>query len=443
MRALPLLAALALSLVSAAAYAATYHIGGDQQYATIQDLLEEVTPVDNDVILVHPGTYPAFRIEKGGGSSPETAPVIRAYDMSDRPVFDAAGAANCCEFNHGVGKWYALEGVEICNASMRGVFNVECGLVLRHCYIHDCRNGFMGGMHNTRDSSPGYLIAEHNEFARNGQGVYAHQLYVQEYWTVFRYNYIHDNTGGTCYKDRSRYSLVAYNLIEQGDEAMYTIEFCGCGDDAAPSYTQTAVMIGNIVTKHHGGNRWLFVGNERKEGGAEGHLNIGRLHLINNVFYSEEHTGPIIGDDEGSIITAHNNIFHSTTSTGIAAPVDMADGPGRFEESRNNWVRTGMAVPDAFVDTVFGDGPGCVNIAWQGGDFHLAPGSPCIDAAYQEMAPAVPLEYAHPSGYTFRLPDEALDIGPFEYCPRPPAGARVPVGPGAGDEERPGGGSAP
>jgi hypothetical protein len=121
----------------------------------------------------------------------------------------------------------------------------------------------------------------------------------------------------------------------------------------------------------------------------------------------------------------------------------MADGPGRFEESRNNWVRTGMAVPDAFVDTVFGDDPGCVSIAWRGGDFHLAPGSPCIDAAYQEMAPAVPLEYAHPSGYTFRLPDEALDIGPFEYCPRPPAGARVPVGPGAGDEERPGGGSAP
>jgi hypothetical protein len=415
MRALPLLAALALSLVSAAAYAATYHIGGDQQYATIQDLLEEVTPVDNDVILVHPGTYPAFRIEKGGGSSPETAPVIRAYDMSDRPVFDAAGAANCCEFNHGVGKWYALEGVEICNASMRGVFNVECGLVLRHCYIHDCGNGLMGGMHNCRDATPGYLIAEYNEFARNGSGIYAHQLYVEEYWTIFRANYIHDNTGGSCYKDRSRYSLVAYNYIEQGEGATYAIEFCGCGASAAPGYTQTAVMIGNVVTKRGGGNRWLFLANIRKEGGAEGKLNIGRLHLVNNTFYSEDHSGPMLADDEGSIISAHNNIFHSATCGKIVDQVDLAAGPGKFLPSRNNWVRTGIAVPEQFAATVFGDDPGCLKVAWQGGDFHLAAGSPCIDAGDVALTPLPMLEYLHPLSYTFRLSDQAVDIGAFEY----------------------------
>ena len=35
--------------------------------------LAEVTPGDGDVILVHPGTYPAFRVRAGGGSTPETA----------------------------------------------------------------------------------------------------------------------------------------------------------------------------------------------------------------------------------------------------------------------------------------------------------------------------------------------------------------------------------
>jgi hypothetical protein len=59
------------------------------------------------------------------------------------------------------------------------------------------------------------------------------------------------------------------------------------------------------------------------------------------------------------------------------------------------------------------------------------------------MAPTATLEYAHPSGYTFRLPDGTLDIGPFEYCPMPPADQRVLVEPAAGAEEPPAGRTAP
>jgi len=72
--------------------AATYHVGKGQRFATMQDLLSAVALVDHDVVLVHPGTYPPFVVERGGGSSPETAPVIRASDVTRRPVFDAAGA---------------------------------------------------------------------------------------------------------------------------------------------------------------------------------------------------------------------------------------------------------------------------------------------------------------------------------------------------------------
>jgi len=415
MKAVVLAAAVLLSLaLVGAAQAATYHIGADQQYQTIQGLLEEVTPGDNDVILVHSGTYPAFRIETGGGSRPETAPVIRAYDMNDRPVFDAAGASNCCEFQQGEGKWYALEGVEIKNATFRGVFNIECGLVLRHCYIHDCHDGFMGGMHNSSAETPGYLIAEYNEFARNGSGAYAHQLYVQEYWTIFRGNYIHDNTGGCAYKDRSRYSLLECNYIEQGPGAGYTIELCGCDADAAPSYTQSAVMIGNVVTKKKGANPWLFVANIRSEGGAEDHLNTGVLYLINNTFYTEDHTGPMLGTDQGSVVYADNNIFHSATSKKIVEQVMDATGPGEFGPSHNNWVTNGMETPKEFVGTISGDDPGCVKVAWQAGDFHLKEGSPCINAGRQDAAPAANLEYAHPRGCTFRVPDGKVDVGAFE-----------------------------
>jgi len=419
MRALALLPLVwgSLALTPGLAPAASYHVGKGQQYESMQALLAAATPGDYDVILVHPGRYPAFRVETGGGSSPDSAPVIRAYDRSQRPVFDAGGEANCLEFHHPTGRWYAIEDLEIRNASFRGVFNVECGLVMRRCYVHDCRNGFMGGMHNTRDESPGYLIAEHNEFARNGSGIYAHQLYMQQRRVVFRYNWVHDNTGGSAYKDRSRESLVEYNLIEQGPGATYAIEFCGCGDDAAPDHTQTATMIGNVVTKKGGGNRWLMLANIRSEGGARGALNVGRLYLVNNTFYSEDHTGPMLAGDDGSVIVAHNNIFHSATSPKLWDQVMDATNPGRFELSESNWVRAGMEVPPALNNTIFGADPGLVRAETSGGDFRLAPGSPCINAGAHHPAPPPALEYRHPCGFAFRPQDSTVDVGAFEARP--------------------------
>ena len=71
------LALLALLLVavwcSGAALAATYHVGSGQTYSTLNDLYSSITPGDNDVILVHPGTYGTIAIYSGGGSSQATA----------------------------------------------------------------------------------------------------------------------------------------------------------------------------------------------------------------------------------------------------------------------------------------------------------------------------------------------------------------------------------
>ena len=81
-----------------AAVATEYHVGSGQTYATVNDLLLVVTLGDNDIVWVHPGTYPNFWVKAGGGSSEAAAVQIRAWDPNNKPIFDAAGANNCAQF---------------------------------------------------------------------------------------------------------------------------------------------------------------------------------------------------------------------------------------------------------------------------------------------------------------------------------------------------------
>jgi PKD repeat protein len=426
-----LLAAVCLTVaLSGMALATEYHVGPGQPYATMNDLLIAVTLGDNDIAWIHPGTYPAFWVRAGGGSTQAAAAQIRAWDISDKPVIDAAGAANAVQFEDPsgaftlVGKWFLIDGLEVKNASSRGIFYVSTNLVMRHCYIHDCHNGIMGGYHNNRTAALGFspseegnLIAEYNEFYRDGSGTFAHPCYLQSNHTEFRYNWIHEPTGGSSYKDRSTDSVLEYNYIEQGDAgANYTIEFCGFDDNNMPDIPQYATMIGNVVVKNDGGNAWLFVANERAEGNPNRYQNIGYLLMVNNTLYSINHTGPMLAGDDGSIITAHNNVFQSTTCNRILDKVNLAKTPGAVLTSYNNWVNSRMTVPAAFTGTVFGTDPGCVNATWPLGDFHLAAGSQCTNAGRNDVGDLPVKEYAHPLSWVARSSDGAVDIGAYEYA---------------------------
>ncbi len=420
-----LLLLVGLSLTSLAA-ATEYHVGAGQQYATMNDLLSAVTLGDNDIVWVHPGTYSNFWVKAGGGSSRDAAVQIRAWDPNNKPVFDAAGADNCVQFEDPdglgmVGKWFLIDSLEVTGAASRGIYNVSCNIVVQNCYVHDNHNGYMGGWHNCRDDERGDAIFEGNEFYRNGSGNYAHQLYMEGYIAEFRYNWVHENTGGLSYKDRSRDSTVEYNYIEQGPNGVYTVEFCGFDDKDMPDIPQYAKMIGNVVLKNGGGNHWLFIGNERSEGGQHKYDNIGYLTLVNNTFYTQDHTGPMLGTDDGSIVTAHNNIFHSTTCDRIIDKVDIAKSPGTVETSYNNWVDSRMTVPAEFTGTVFGTDPGLVDCSWPLGDFHLTASSPCINAGRNDVSDLPTKEYSHPCGWVDRYSDGAIDIGAYEYYGAPVA----------------------
>ena len=423
-----LLLVLGCIALASAALATEYQVGAGQQYATINDLLLVVTLGDNDIVWVHPGTYPAFWVKTGGGSSQAAAVQIRAWDPNNKPIFNAAGANNCAQFEdpdsvYGlVGKWFYINGLEITGAASRGIYNVSCNLIVRNCYVHDNNNGYMGGWHNCRDAERGDAIFEYNEFYRNGSGAYAHQLYMEGYNAEFRYNWVHENTGGLPYKDRSRNSIVEYNYIEQGPNGYYGFEFCGFDDNAMPDIPQYATVIGNVFLKNAGQNAWLFLANERSEGNPNNFQSIGYLTMVNNTCYSQNHTGPMLAGDDGSIITAHNNIFQSTTCNRIMDKIQKARTWGQVLTSYNNWVNSQMTIPSGFTGTVFGTNPGWVNGVWPLGDYHLAAGSQCINAGRNDVGGLPAKEYSQPCNWVARASDGAIDIGAFEYssAPAPP-----------------------
>jgi PKD repeat protein len=409
------------------AAATEYQVGAGQTYATVNDLLLVVTLGDNDIVWVHPGTYPNFWVRTGGGSSQASAVQIRAWDPNNKPIFDAAGANNCAQFEdpesvYGiVGNWFWIEDLEITGAAYRGIYNVSCNIIVTNCYVHDNYNGYMGGWHNARDAERGDAFFEYNEFNRCGGGAFAHPMYMEGYIAEVRYNWIHDSTGGNSYKDRSRDSILEYNYISAGGVGYRAVQFCGFDDNQmASDIDQYATVIGNVLTQNGGGNPWLFIANERTEGGRG--KNTGYMTMTNNSCYTENHTGPMIAGDNVAVTTLHNNIFHSTTCDRMFDKIQGQRTYGVVNTSYNNWVRTGIATVPAMVNTVVGTSPGWVNGAWPLGDFHLTAGSQCINAGNNSVPDLPAVEYDHPANWVDRYSDGQIDIGAYEYVggPAPP-----------------------
>jgi PKD repeat protein len=254
----------------------------------------------------------------------------------------------------------------------------------------------------------------------NGSGNFAHQFYMEGYIAEVRYNWAHVATGGITYKDRSLDSILEYNYLSAGGDGNRVFEFCGFDDNQMPSeQDQYAMVIGNICIQNAGSNPWLFLSNERTEGGRG--KNTGYMTMVNNSCYGESLTGPVIAGDTVSDITLHNNIFH-TNCDRMFDKVQGQRNYGTVNTSYNNWVTTGCTLHGNMVDTVTGTDPGYVDADWPHGDFHLTSSSPCIDAGKNSVGNLPTKEYDHPCGWVTRSSDGEIDIGAHEYegGPQPP-----------------------
>lgn len=274
-----------------------------------------------------------------------------------------------------------LSGASVVDLNGAGIRAEGTNLTLRNCYLHDNQEGILGGA--------GEVLIESTEFARNGNCIdpagCAHNMYISGSTTKFtlRYSYSHSATEGHLVKSRAVENYILYNRLsgEDGTDS-YEINLPNAG---------TSYVIGNLIEQGpQTGNSAIL------DYGSEGPTNPGNdLYVINNTFVND-HSGGTFVSIAGAVTlpaVVKNNIFVGTGTLVSQSSAVLA----------NNFSN--------------GD-PMLANLA--GYDYHLLPGSPCVDAGVDPGTAAsgfslLPIaQYVHPLGSETRTSVGVIDIGAYE-----------------------------
>lgn len=260
-------------------------------------------------------------------------------------------------------------------------------LTVRNCRFYDCQNGILGGA--------GEMLIEHCEFDHCGPvaNPATHSLYIGQGCTklTFRYNYSTYVHEGHLLKTRARESWILYNRIT--DEA-------GTGSAVADFPNGgVVVLIGNILHKgpRAQNDRVIAYGME----GIKHERNA--LYVVNNTMlyqFRRPRSWFVRVDNVPKNFTPviRNNLCIGTIPLTNSTHADAAG---------NLLFRTATEA-------------GVVNAASY--DFHLQPGSPCIDkavapGAFGDFDLTPKFQYVHPCTMEPRPVQGPLDVGAFEYAP--------------------------
>jgi hypothetical protein len=355
-------------------------------------------------VLVDPGTYAeAFKMRnQGQPGAPVTLRGLKGPN-GERPVLDATGVSlsgvgptpraiiqiegTCC----------VVEGLELKNArngnNGAGIRFLNCtNAVVRDCKITYCDMGLMGGDLQT-------ALVERCEVASNGTkdfDGYSHNFYLLGNRTTIRECYVHDALFGQNFKTRGRYTELWYNVICDSEEG--ELGFVD-GDDSALPNAHT-LMVGNVIVSkpERRGNASKFI-----DFGGEGKARNGSLFLFHNTLVAGTPRIQFLRLVETTNdLVASNNLF-----VGSSKPAELAGG--KASGTRN--FSTG-GLPAALTNSIKGNQPGFVNTATR--DFHLQPGSPCVNAG----APEDTLTYMDADGKSQKIVVERQIVTPLTTAPR-------------------------
>ena len=451
------------------AEATTYEVGPGKTYANIGNVpLESLTAGDTVLIYYRATPYKEKFVIAAVGTP--TAPVtIRGVlgPNGERPILDGNGATTRAQLNdpsrvRGVIKigasvvpfadgtsvmpqWIVIENLEIRGARPPNSFTGPSGasetytnpassiylefgenITVRNCDLNNNGNGFFAFSSDTIVTRN--ILLEGNSIHDNGNvgSNFEHNVYVEAIGVVYQYNHFGPplpGAGGNNIKDRSAGLVVRYNWIEGSNRQLDLVN----AEDSAivrahPGYRATHVY-GNVVIEHpnSGNNDFVHYGGDT---GSAQKFRKGTLYFYNNTVISDRTDATrlfrLSTNDESC--DARNNVAYVTAA---GSNLQVLDNYGRLTLA-NNWFKTGWTPfvvnrPKGTITnngTVTGTSPGFANFAAQ--DFHLAAGSPAIDAGTALNPAVLPAndvvrEYVKHQSSVARAVHGTLDIGAFEF----------------------------
>jgi len=409
-------------LLATSGAASTYYVGGtgatdsgpgssDEPWATLQYAVDLVAP--GDTILVRPGTYVGFHI---GYSGTAGASCTIAAETPGTVLVNSAGAY--CYHNSNIEaedvSYWIIDGLESANSAHYGIdIRGSDHMTVRNCHAHGAAStGIMTAFSD-------YAVLENNDTHNNGEhGIY--NANSSDYVTL-RGNQSYSNFGCGIHNNGD------ISMGGDGQISYATIERNTIWDNGAPPGGGSAIncdgvsdsiIRNNLLYGNHASGISLY-GGDSAEGSsrdqvynntivmaADGRYNINisgaiggqpvnstGISVVNNILYNNHSWhGVIFAWDASALTTSDYNVvmdrFAVTTDEVI---ISFADWQALGFDAHSF-----IATPEElFVDTA-------------GNDYHLAAGSPAVDAG-RALAPVTDDIEGTP-----RPRGAAYDIGCYE-----------------------------
>jgi hypothetical protein len=429
------LAGLPVLFVPAVAAAATYQVGPDKQYQSIDDIVGDLEP--GDVVEVDgDATYSGdIHVRPDSSGTPDQKITLRGIRKNGkRPVIEG-GAEYGIVLN---GSHFVFEGFEVTGASNFCVVHKGDDVTIRDVFVHDCPNhGILG-----TDSESGSLTMEFVEVTRCGNDLYEHQVYIATDesmypGSVFRlqHSYIHDANGGNDVKSRAERNEIYFNWID--GPMFHTLDLIGPDGQDPGLAREDSDIVGNVLIQRTEWNVGRFGGDGTADTG-------GRYRFAyNTVIMGPDATAFWIRDGIESL-AVHDNVFLAEGSPEMLTD-DAAWTSGSAQWSgQRNFVQSGIEAPSFFTDTISGADPMFVDLT--GGNLVPVDGSPLRDAGMPGSGPSgyevpgaleVPMFVPPPRTVMADLTgiarpvDGTPDVGAYEYGTNVTPG---PDGPSSGTD---------
>jgi hypothetical protein len=368
------------------------------------------------------------------------------------------GASDKGSYTNGAGQTVAWQGF----ASGIYIERAE-NVAIRNCHIHDNGNGIFQNSKFDEAAQSRYLLVEGNYVHDNGRNgdAHEHNAYTEGVGTVYQFNYFGQPAAGSYgdnIKERSAGITFRYNYIEGGVDMLAlrdpqsNASFERTQRDAwGGLLVNSAYVYGNVLVmrerqdwKTGWGNTLVGFG----DGDASyGDVRGGTLYFYNNTVVSYHDYNPyadnplfaVINSLNAPVVQARDNVFLALAATPGSKPQPFAIfyhyGSAAFA---GNWISSGWRNNDGKASGSVmtpgqpwnGSGIGTVitnaqnnpgMVAPAAGDYHLAAGSPLIDAG-AALDPEVvktnnlPVrEWVAQTQGRLRKQDAKLDVGAFEF----------------------------